>query len=115
MLEKIFPERGLVLNSKIIRYPGRPKKGGFVRNIVLVVLAVSLVVFLFLFWGQTRSYRQIKQEADTLEAGLEGLRAENECLKEEVKLLQEQNYIEIQARKQLGMVRPGEIIFYIGD
>lgn len=114
-MEKIFSERGLVLKSKVVRYPRRPKKGVFVRKIIFAVLAISLGVFFFLFWGQTRSYQQIKKEADILEASLEGLRAENEHLKEEVRLLQEQDYIEIQARKQLGMVRPGEIIFYIGD
>lgn len=114
-MEKIFSERGLILKSKVIRYPQRPKRGGFVRKLILAVLAISLAVFFFLFWGQTRSYQQMKKEADTLEAGLEGLRAENEHLREEVRLLQDQEYIEIQARKQLGMVRPGEIIFYIGD
>ena len=103
------------MKSKVVPYPRPLKKGIFVRKIISAVLAVSLAVFLSLFWGQTCSYRQIKKEADALENSLAGMQAENEYLKEEVELLQEQNYIEIQARKQLGMVRPGEIIFYLGD
>ena len=103
------------MKGKVIRYPGRPKKGILIRKIILVMLAFSLVIFVLLFWGQTRSYQQIKKEADLLEAGLEGLHAENELLKKEAGLLKKQDYIEVLARKQLGMVRPGEIIFYVGD
>jgi len=103
------------LKGKVIRYPGRPKKGILMRKIILIMLVLSLVVFSLLFWGQTRSYQQIKEEADILEAGLEGLRAENELLKKEAGLLKKKDYIEVLARKQLGMVRPGEIIFHIED
>ncbi|NMB35431.1 MAG: septum formation initiator family protein [Firmicutes bacterium] len=103
------------MKGKVIRYPGRPKKGILMRKIILIMLVLSLVVFSLLFWGQTRSYQQIKEEADILEAGLEGLRAENELLKKEAGLLKKKDYIEVLARKQLGMVRPGEIIFHIED
>ncbi len=103
------------MNNKIIKYSRQPEKGVFVGKVILVVLASSLMLFFFLFWGQARAYHQINKEAEMLEAKREGLRAENEHLKEKIRLLQEDEYIEIQARRQLGLVYPGEIIFYIGD
>ena len=61
------------------------------------------------------TYREIKGEAEDLNMELEALRADNESLKQEIILLQDEEYIEMQARKHLGMVRPGEKIFSVGD
>ncbi|MGI6308086.1 MAG: FtsB family cell division protein [Dethiobacteria bacterium] len=115
MVGKGFSGKRTDLNNKVISYPQRPGKRGFLRKLIFAVLVICMGVFFSLFWGQTRSYQEIKKEADTLEASLEELRTENEELKEEIRLLQDQEYIEIQARKHLGMVRPGEIIFFIED
>ena len=68
-----------------------------------------------MFWGQTRTYREIKGEAEAVLVELEAIQAQNESLKEEIILLQDNEYIEMQARKHLGMVRPGEKIFLVGD
>ena len=46
---------------------------------------------------------------------MESIQTENENLKEEVALLQDEDYIEIQARKHLGMAREGEILFRVVD
>ncbi|NLJ56169.1 MAG: septum formation initiator family protein [Firmicutes bacterium] len=104
------------MKNNVISYPQRAsRKRGLLRIIIFMVLTVCIGGFIYLFWGQTCFYRQIKKEADAIEGCLEEARAENEGLKEEIRLLQDQEYIEIQARKHLGMVRPGEIIFFIGD
>lgn len=104
------------MKNNVVNYPQRAgKKRGLLRIIIFIVLIICMGVFIYLFWGQTCLYRQIKKEADAIEVCLEGKRTENESLKEEIRLLQDQEYIEIQARKHLGMVRPGEIIFFIGD
>jgi cell division protein FtsB len=104
------------LKNNVISYPQRAgKKRGPLRIIIFMMLVACMGVFIYLFWGQTCFYQDIKKEADAIEVCLEELRNENEDLKEEIRLLQDHEYIEIQARKHLGMVRPGEIIFFIGD
>ena len=56
--------------------------------------------------------REARQEA----ARLEALRAENVRLREEVRLLNEDpGRIEAEARRQLGLIRPGEVLFILRD
>ena len=65
--------------------------------------------------GQVFAFLDTKNELYDLESKRDALQAENELLKKEILLLQDYEYIESQARKQLGMVKPGEIIFYVED
>jgi cell division protein FtsB len=101
-------------NNKILTYPGRPGKG-FIKMFLLLVFVLCMITVLYLFWGQTRAYLVTRGEINELTSSLETLQNENESLKEKMLLLHDHDYIEIQARKHLGMVRPGEIIFFVGD
>ncbi len=60
-------------------------------------------------------YKEAQVKLQELELILESIQTENENLKEEVALLQDEDYIEIQARKHLGMAREGEILFRVVD
>lgn len=101
-------------NGRILVYPQSPKRM-IKKMIVYAVVIFCITVIAGLFWGQTRTYRQINGEAEDLQVELEAMQAQNESLKEEIILLQDNEYIEMQARKHLGMVRPGEKIFLVGD
>lgn len=61
------------------------------------------------------AYKEAQVKLQELELILESIQTENENLKEEVALLQDEDYIEIQARKHLGMAREGEILFRVVD
>lgn len=102
------------MGAKIVKYPSRSRKE-LIRKLAVVFLVVCIFASLYLFIGQTISYLQVKKEIKAFQSTLEEIEAENERLKEEIILLQDKEYLEIQARKHLGMVRPGEIIFYVGD
>jgi cell division protein FtsB len=59
-----------------------------------------------------RARREARQEA----ARLEALREENVRLREEVRLLNDDpGRIEAEARRQLGLIRPGEVLFILRD
>lgn len=101
-------------NGRILVYPQSPKK--IFKKVFAFALIISCIgVTAALFWGQTRTCRGIKGEAEILGLELEALRTDNENLKQEIISLQDEEYIEMQARKHLGMVRPGEKIFSVGD
>jgi len=79
------------------------------RNVIYIVL--GCIVFLFLF-GNAGSRRLVRRyfEIYKLKGELEQLKKENELLKKEVYLLQNDPlYIERIARKELGLIAPGEI------
>jgi cell division protein FtsB len=102
-------------NNKILIHPGR-SGNRFTKMFLLVVFVLCMITVLYLFWGQTRAYMVTRGEINELTSSLETLQGENDRLKEEIMmLLHDHDYIEIQARKHLGLVRPGEIIFFVGD
>lgn len=102
------------MEGKIIRYPAaRGKKIG--RKIVLGLVFCFILAGVCLCVGQTLAFREMKNELAQLESQRDILRAESELLREESLLLHDNEYIEIQARKHLGMVRPGEILFFVGE
>ena len=57
-----------------------------------------------------------RQEYDVVAAGISRLRAENARLREEARRLREEPAaIEEVARRELGLIRPGEKVFIIRD
>ena len=59
---------------------------------------------------------QARREYAALERSLERARAENADLREQARRLREDpNAVEEQARRELGLIRPGEIVFFIKD
>jgi cell division protein FtsL len=102
------------MTGKIVNYPDRSRKD-LTRKFAIIFFIICILVSLYLFIGQTCAYLQVKKEIKDLKSSVEMIEADNERLKEEIILLQDKEYLEIQARKHLGMVRPGEIIFFVGD
>jgi len=84
------------------------------KRLLFVALGLFLILGLVTFFGENgilHLLRLKKEMGQIKEANLQ-LEKENEVLKEEVrKLKQEKKYIEEIARKELGMVKEGEIIY----
>ena len=84
------------------------------KRVLLLILIFLLILGIFTFFGEKgilHLLRLKKEFARIKEANLQ-MEKENEALKEEVKRLkQEKRYIEEIARKELGMVKEGEIIY----
>jgi len=59
---------------------------------------------------------QARSEYAALERSLERARTENADLREQARRLREDpNAVEEQARRELGMIKPGEMVFFIKD
>jgi cell division protein FtsB len=88
------------------------------RGLHLLLIFVTLVLIVDALVGEKglmqsmnarRQYRQ-------LQASLEDLRRENDGLREETRQLKEDPAtIESLARQELGLIRPGEIVFILKD
>jgi cell division protein FtsB len=84
------------------------------KRLLIVALALLLILGLVTFFGENGILHllRLKKEMGRIKEANLQLEKENEGLKEEVrKLKQEKKYIEEIARKELGMVKEGEIIY----
>ena len=75
------------------------------RNLLLVCLLVALFAW-SIYPLKQRSQRE--RENHRLQAEIDGLRAKNAKLSDEVERLKTPDYIEQMARQDLGLVKPGE-------
>ncbi|MGI5881703.1 MAG: FtsB family cell division protein [Dethiobacteria bacterium] len=85
------------------------------QRLVLGLIFCFILAGACLCLGQTLNFREARDELARLERKRDMLQEETELLREESLMLHDQEYIEIQARKHLGMVRPGEILFFVGE
>lgn len=77
-----------------------------------VVIALVFATASFAHEGGFRRYARLKRDLSSLEERTARLRAENERLTLEAKRLKSEDAaIERAARENLGLVRPGEIVF----
>ncbi len=84
------------------------------RRVLVVTLILVFILALVTFFGDQGILHllQLKKELNRIKEANLQLEKENEGLKEEVRRLkQEKKYIEEIARKELGMVKEGEIIY----
>jgi len=79
-----------------------------------LILVLFLMLGLFTFFGDKGVFHllRLQSELNRIKTANKGVEAENQKLREEVRRLQnEKRYIEEIARKELGMVKEGEIIY----
>ncbi len=84
------------------------------RPLLFILLFVFLVMGLLTFFGEKGILHLLRFKGELTRIKEENQRAEeeNQRLREEVKRLQqEKRYIEEIARKELGMVKEGEVIY----
>lgn len=87
----------------------KTKKAGFLTKIVLVVLLVYAGVSLYTIQNQIRS---AKDEQEKLAAQVDTLRHENDSLASDIADSDDPEKLRDVARSELGMVMPGERVFY---
>ena len=77
----------------------------------LLLFAVA-IIFFWVYFPVISKYRELKQQQDKVEHEIKDLDAKIEALVEERRLLQEDHsYLEKVIREELGLVKPGEIIY----
>ncbi|HHX86905.1 MAG TPA: septum formation initiator family protein, partial [Firmicutes bacterium] len=77
-----------------------------------LILAAFMAVIIIV---QAAQYFRLKQAVTSCQAQLEQYEARNERVKEEIERLYDTEYIELLARKYLGLVKPGETFFQLND
>jgi len=84
------------------------RKSVKMKNIVIILLAVYLA---YTLTTQYITIRKVRAEEAAIRAQIEEIKKENERLKEELDMLQSDEYIERIARERLGLIKSGEIMF----
>lgn len=101
------------------RRPANPKRGPRQRRIVhwLLIFAASVIVVDGLVGDRgLLAMLRARREYDELSANITRQRADNARLREEVRRLREDPLaIEEVARRELGLIKPGEKVFIIKD
>ncbi|NMA92627.1 MAG: septum formation initiator family protein [Firmicutes bacterium] len=85
-----------------------PKLAASIGLILVAFLTLIIII-------QAGQYTRLKREASAHRVRLEQQEARNERVKEEIERLSDSEYIELLARKHLGLVKPGEIVFQLND
>jgi len=84
------------------------------KHLLLLILLLFLILGIFTFFGDKGILHllRLQKELDRIKEVSAKIEDENRKLKEEVRRLQnEKRYIEEIARKELGLVKEGEIIY----
>ena len=79
------------------------------------IYALVVVIVLAIFGLLLHNVISLKMEQHDLQAKKEQLEKKKKELQEEKKAVSDKDYIEEQARKQLKMIRPGEILYVLPD
>ncbi len=82
-------------------------------NMTRLLLTVVVVVLVVVFSISAKNIIDLKIEQNQLKKENKELRAQKKKLEEELEQINDENYIEEQARKQLNMVKPGEILYIL--
>jgi len=88
------------------------------KRVLLFFFIFLLILGMFTFFGEKGIFNllRIQKEVAKIKEKNVKLEEENQKLREEVKRLQtDRRYIEEIARKELGMVKEGEIIYQFDD
>lgn len=84
-------------------------------NKVRIVVTVIVVVLIAVVGVSIKNVFDLRAEQEQLRAAQKKLSAEKVSLQEELKNVNEYDYIEEQARIQLKLIRPGEILYVLDD
>ncbi|HVL66988.1 MAG TPA: septum formation initiator family protein [Vicinamibacterales bacterium] len=100
-------------DTPLVKPVPRRRDRPWLRRLMVFVTVVLFVDALFGDHGLAETLRARRQYADAA-ASLAALRAENDRLRDRARrLVEDARTIEAEARKQLGLVKPGEILFVV--
>ena len=102
--------------GKISYLPATKKAPRFSRfRLVPVLAALALIYFSVLFISQYSRLVQLRRSLHAIEMDIQSVTMQNEEMNKEIERLNSTSYIEQLARQELGMVRPGEMLFYFQE
>lgn len=97
------------------REPAAPGNKNLISLWLLIIVVIMLGYAVFGSRGVLRIV-QAERQQQQLQAELQGLQQEKQLLREEIERLNnDKEYWEQLARKKLGMVREGELIYHLPD
>ncbi|HBS59711.1 MAG: septum formation initiator family protein [Bacillota bacterium] len=82
---------------------------------VVVLIGFCLLYVVYSFADQALQLSKLRHEASNLRAREATLKSDNERLSQEQQLLQTDAYVEKVAREELGLVKPGETPYILGE
>ncbi|AEF93013.1 Septum formation initiator [Desulfotomaculum nigrificans CO-1-SRB] len=94
--------------EKKIPAGGRRRRGGG-RLILMVSLAIVGYVT-FTLGNQISHLHAMQNNVENIQSQIEDLKKKNSALREEIKKIKSDAYVEQEAREKLGLVKPGETL-----
>ncbi|WP_333871425.1 septum formation initiator family protein [Desulforamulus putei] len=89
--------------GKIRRRSGRSK-------LVLILSVVVVAYVVFSLGNQFKKLQAMQSNMESLQSQVQELKSRNAALREEIKQIKSDSYVEQVAREQLGLVKPGETL-----
>ncbi|MCF8001456.1 MAG: cell division protein FtsL [Halanaerobiales bacterium] len=83
----------------------------FLKKAMIYLLIIVIIVFAFKLVINMRKVNKMESELNNLQQQVQKEIERNEELKEEIERVKSHDYIEKVARDELGLVKPGEILF----
>ncbi len=83
----------------------------FLKKAMIYLLIIVIIVFTFQLINNMRKVNKMENELNKLQQQVQKEIDRNEELKEEIERVKSHDYIEKVARDELGLVKPGEILF----
>ncbi|MCL5290292.1 MAG: FtsB family cell division protein [Bacillota bacterium] len=79
-------------------------------NLGLLISVALAAYFIFTMGSQFTQLHAMQSNMDSLQIQVEELKSRNAALRQEIKQIKSDSYVEQAAREQLGLVKPGETL-----
>ncbi|NLI11557.1 MAG: septum formation initiator family protein [Peptococcaceae bacterium] len=88
----------------------RPKKSfNLSRSRIPALIGVFLLAYMaFSFYGQFNKLANMRKDVSNIQQQVQDLQQKNATLREELRMVQSDAYIEKTAREKIGLIKPGE-------
>lgn len=88
----------------------KPPRQRFGMKLVLVFFIAMVAYITFSISSQIGRLQAMQNNVETIQSQVEELKHKNAALREELKRIKTDSYVEQVAREQLGLVKPGETL-----
>ena len=102
-------------NKKLAYLPGAKQGVPNKKRLVSILAVLAVVYFSVLFVSQYWRLVQLSSTLELIESDIHIVREQNEEMQREIERLNSPAYLEQMARQELGMVRSGELLFFLRD
>jgi len=113
MVNGELPDKWQKKDSAKVKKIGKKKQKSIYYKGVIVIFGIFMCYFSVLFINQHMQRNEMESRLFELREEIKVVKSINEELQKEVELLYNPEYIESLARKELGLIKPDEIIFNV--